>query len=51
MVKFVVKLNIFWIGTNIGMVVDIDPLIMIVVCGSFVFNVVSEETGAGLHSP
>ena len=34
MVKFVIKLKHCPIGTKIGVVVDIDPLIMIVVCGS-----------------
>ena len=35
MVKFVVKLIFFFgIGTKIGVVVDIKPPIMIVVCGS-----------------
>ena len=33
-VKFVVKLKNCWIGTKIGVVVDIDTPIMIVVCGS-----------------
>ena len=33
MVKFVVKLKHYWIGTEIGVVVDIDSLIMVVVCG------------------
>ena len=33
-VKFVVKLNHCLIGTKIGVVVDIDPLIMVVICGS-----------------
>ena len=30
-VKFVVKLKNCWIGTKIGVVVDMDPVIMIVV--------------------
>ena len=33
-VKFVVKLKNCWIGTKIGVVVDIDTPIMIGVCGS-----------------
>ena len=33
-VKFVVKFKNCWIGTKIGMVVDIDPPIMVVACGS-----------------
>ena len=32
-VKFVVKFKHCWIVTKIGVVVDIDPLIMIVICG------------------
>ena len=32
-VKFVIKLKKYWIGTKIGVVVDMDPPIMIVVCG------------------
>ena len=32
--KFVVKLKNCWIGTKIGVVVDIDIPIMVVVCGS-----------------
>ena len=32
--KCVVKLKNCWIGTKIGVVVDIDLMIMIVVCGS-----------------
>ena len=35
MVTFVVKLNKCWIGTKIGVVVDIDTPIMLVVCGKF----------------
>ena len=34
MVKFVVKFKHCQIGTKIGMVVDFDYLIMVVVCGS-----------------
>ena len=30
-VKYVLKLNFVWIGTNIGVVVDMDLVIMIVV--------------------
>ena len=31
MVKCVVKFNFFWIGTKFGVVVDMDPMIIIVV--------------------
>ena len=34
MVKFVVQLKHCWIGTKIGVVVDIDSPIMVVVYGS-----------------
>ena len=34
MLKFVVKFKNCQIGTKIGVVVDIDPVIMIVVCSS-----------------
>ena len=34
MIKFLVKFNFFFIGMKIGVVVDIDPSIMVVVCGS-----------------
>ena len=39
MVKFVVKLKHCWIGTKIGVVVDIDYLIMVVVCVSSLWKI------------
>ena len=53
MVKFVVKLKKCQIGTKLGVVVDIDPPIMIVVCGSSFWrekNLVNKTRGSKMQT-